>query len=193
MPQEDNNGKTMDLDDFLDNHGNSVNEKEPEKTSSVENTQEINSNTSDDNKKDETKTTEKQNSKSDKGEKLYTQDELNDIITRRLARFKFDAVEHGVDEKTKDLTERLKVLEDERNNAIREAQVLKLSKETGIDADVLIQTQLEGEALTNFANTLKEKSSSWNLKTADLENAVLNNAPKSNWEDDLARQILGDK
>ena len=183
MPQEDNNEKTMDLDDFLNNHSNG------EKADEVDTTAE----TKDTNKKDETKTTEKQNSKSDKGEKLYTQDELNDIISRRLARFKFDAVEHGVDEKTKDLTERLKALEDERNTAIREAQVLKLSKETGIDADVLIQTQLEGEALTNFANTLKEKSSSWNLKTADLENAVLNNAPKSNWEDDLARQILGDK
>lgn len=184
MPQEDNNEKTMDLDDFLDNHGNSDNEKEPEKVSSVENT---------DNKKDETKTTEKQETKSDKGERLYTQDELNDIISRRLARFKFDAVEHGVDEKTKDLTERLKALEDERNTAIREAQVLKLSKETGIDADVLIQTQLEGEALTNFANTLKEKSSSWNVKTSDLENAVLNGAPKENEYDDFYRRLMGGK
>ena len=164
MPQEDNNENVVE-------------------NNTVENT---------DNKKDETKTTEKQETKNN-SERLYTQDELNDIISKRLARFKFEAVEHSVDEKTKDLTDRLKVLEDERNTAIREAQVLKLSKETGIDADVLIQTQLEGEALTNFANTLKEKSSSWNLKTADLENAVLNNAPKSNWEDDLARQILGDK
>ena len=162
MPQEDNNENVVE-------------------NNTVENT---------DNKKDETKTTEKQETKNN-SERLYTQDELNDIISKRLARFKFEAVEHSVDEKTKDLTDRLKVLEDERNTAIREAQVLKLSKETGIDADVLIQTQLEGEALTNFANTLKEKSSSWNVKTSDLENAVLNGAPKENDYDDFYRTLMG--
>ena len=72
MPQEDNNENVMNLD----NNSNTDT-----------NTQETNSNTSDDNKKDETKTTEKQETKSDKGERLYTQDELNDIISRRLAKF----------------------------------------------------------------------------------------------------------
>lgn len=198
MPQENNevvnNTGTVDLDDFLDNLGNDENNVE------VENVQENNKVV--EAPVEKVKAVEvkpvveqkKENKPVKKdGNKLYTQEEVNDIMTRRLARFKFDAVELTVDERTQELTERLEALENERNNAIRESTILRISKETGIDTDILGQTKLEGDDLKTFANALKEKSSSWAVKTSDLENAVLSGTPKEDELDDFYRTLMGDK
>lgn len=127
--------------------------------------------------------------------RTYTEDQVNDIVARRLARFKHDAIEIGVKEQTKDLEARLTSLETERNNALREAEVLRISSETGVKAELLKKTGLSGEELESFAGELKTQFSnnSNNNAALTLDNLVIKGTPEKNDRDEFYNQLLGGK
>lgn len=89
-------------------------------------------------------------------DKIFTQDDVNHIISERLSRFSEEKIEEKV-------AERLSVFEDERKNLLSEINTLKHEKEVNniadkykIDGQLLFDTGLSGEQLLAYAEKLSD-------------------------------------
>lgn len=85
--------------------------------------------------------------------KTFTQDQVNEIVSQRLAKFKLEAIDKAAEVKAAEALSKVTAIQQKLEATEYEAQLLKLSQ-TGANVDLLRKTGLRGEALDGFAADL---------------------------------------
>lgn len=141
----------------------------------------------------------------DNDEKKYSSNDVSKILKKRIARIKSDSIRLKVEQETAainkekaDLQKQLDSLRNDFDNLKNEKYVSDLAVETGVSAEILLKSNLKGDDLKDFAESLMNERKAWSSNvSADsvLGSAVLNSTKekKENWRDALASQLKSDR
>lgn len=94
-----------------------------------------------------------ENTASTDSTKSFTQDQVNEIVAQRLAKFKVGAIDKAAEQKAAEALSKVTALQEKLESSELEAQILKLSH-SGANEALLRKTGLRGEALDSFAADL---------------------------------------
>lgn len=104
--------------------------------------------------------------------KTFTQEQVNEIVSQRLAKFKLEAIDKAAEVKAAEALSKVTAIQQKLEATEYEAQLLKLSQ-TGVNADLLRKTGLKGEALDSFAADLKAAIPTQNANKSVAQNATV--------------------
>lgn len=128
--------------------------------------------------------------------KTFTQDQVNEIVSQRLAKFKLEAIDKAAEVKAAEALSKVTAIQQKLEATEYESQLLKLSQ-TGANVELLRKTGLRGEALDGFATDLvastpaapQNKVAAQNATVVDFINRTVASENKvSDWRS----QVLAD-
>lgn len=123
--------------------------------------------------------------------KVYTEDEVTEIVAERFGRLKANAVKAAAEQMNEELTSKLSAKEVELAEANRKIQAMTLSNSTGVSVSTLLKTGLSGEALDDFAKELENEKKSWTGQASKLVSDSANNKSGGDWLSIAAATLAG--
>lgn len=126
-------------------------------------------------------------------QKTFTEAEVNEIVSKRLARANQQKIEEAANAKIETYIEEVNKIKTQLEETTRQKELLELSTSTGVDVELLSETGLKGDALKAYAQKLTDVLPKQSRTTSIINGSAAKiSSPTLNvdWKTKLAQEII---